>query len=85
MYTLAVFFLVVAVLSLTFLVLVVKANNFKPKQLLNLAFILGFTILRSTHFFLVASNYNSEIGDYILDVLPTFFYFSAFLQLVQAW
>jgi hypothetical protein len=37
------------------------------------------------HFFLLPTGYSTEIGDYIMVVLPTFFYFTAFTQIMNAW
>jgi hypothetical protein len=42
-------------------------------------------LVRAVHFFLLPTGYSTEVGDYILVVLPTFFYFTAFTQIVNAW
>jgi hypothetical protein len=41
--------------------------------------------VRAIHFFLLPTGYSTHLGDYILVVLPTFFYFTAFTQIVNAW
>jgi len=44
-----------------------------------------FNIIRSIYFFLTPSNIESAVTDYILVVLPTFIYFSAFTIILVLW
>jgi hypothetical protein len=48
-------------------------------------FIWMFLSLRTIYFFLITKGFDSQLGDYALVALPTFFYFTAFTIIVVLW
>jgi len=87
-YTLAVLYLINSVFGFYQLGVVVYIRLFRMKAMLTL-FIFAFNVVRSIYFWLLATSANtvveSEVSDYTLAVLPTFFYFTAFTLVILVW
>ena len=100
-YTLAVMFLVTALISSCQIAYYVFSYLFRDFPLVLEHFLILFIwlfvtgrflqqfvlifIVRTIYFFLVSGGLDSQVADYILVALPTFFYFTAFSIIVVLW
>jgi len=88
-YVLAILFVLVAafaLLQVVFIVMELITEKFVFQlQHWLVVFIFLFTIIRAIHLFLIPSGLNSNVADYILGSLPTFFYFTAYSLVVVVW
>jgi hypothetical protein len=62
-----------------------QSTGFKVQTFLTVFFVFAFCLIRCIEFFSLANGLESQTGDYILVVLPTFLYFSSFVQLIATW
>jgi len=88
-YTLACLFILTSIYAL-YKIAVVLYARFKFARLfrishLLLVFLFLFNFIRGVYFFLVPLGFSSIVADYILVVLPTFFYFTGFTIIVSLW
>eukprot|EP01132_Coremiostelium_polycephalum_P002244 gene2244-2767_t len=90
-YTLAVIFVAVGVWGIFQLVVVVykRVNKLEVIKLVHLLILIVtiFILIRAIYFFILPSGSLSSnpVGDYILVVLPTFMYFTAFTIIIVLW
>eukprot|EP00027_Filamoeba_sp_ATCC50430_P016478 CAMPEP_0168576930 /NCGR_PEP_ID=MMETSP0413-20121227/20514_1 /TAXON_ID=136452 /ORGANISM="Filamoeba nolandi, Strain NC-AS-23-1" /LENGTH=977 /DNA_ID=CAMNT_0008610647 /DNA_START=213 /DNA_END=3146 /DNA_ORIENTATION=- len=88
-YTLAVLFLVVSVMGFgkllyeTYFILRGK-SKFDVKYFAVL-FTFMFNFLRSVYFFIAPTGMDNAAGDFLMVILPTFFYFTAFTLIIVVW
>jgi hypothetical protein len=77
LYFLAASFLCVSVFGLlctaSFLYTWITFGTIKVQEVLTVVFIFLFNVVRTVHFFLLPTGYESQSGDYALVVLPSFF------------
>ncbi|KAF2070242.1 hypothetical protein CYY_008438 [Polysphondylium violaceum] len=90
-YLLAIIYLLMAIyglMTLSFFVIqkFVSKESFRLVHLLFI-FMTAFSLIRSIYFFILPTNSinSSDVGDYILVVLPVFLYFTAFTIVVVIW
>jgi len=88
-YTLAAMFLLAALISTGEIVFYVYYYFFKNLPLILehflVAFVWLFVAVRAIYFLNIANGFESQVGDYVLVALPTFFYFTAFSIIVVLW
>ena len=90
LYTLAVLFLICSILGVSlFLFSTIRSASGNGKLKFNFVVLVGsllaFNVIRCIYFFLVTAGISSSTLDYILVVLPTFLYFTAFSQIMIIW
>ncbi|PRP88665.1 NAD-dependent epimerase/dehydratase family protein [Planoprotostelium fungivorum] len=88
LYTLATLFLVAALLCIMAGVsffFIDRQTKLKAQSYATVAFTLLFTATRCAYFYILPGGITSNAVDYVLIVLPTFFYFSSVVQLVSTW
>jgi hypothetical protein len=89
-YTLGVFFIVVAALAFVdSILLIAKKHKIFPLSMFIMLFTtFAYTLIRAIYFFIIPSDltaYDNAVVDYVLVVLPTFLYFTAFSTVVIIW
>eukprot|EP01117_Protostelium_nocturnum_P018679 TRINITY_DN785_c0_g1_i4.p1 TRINITY_DN785_c0_g1~~TRINITY_DN785_c0_g1_i4.p1 ORF type:complete len:1818 (-),score=339.05 TRINITY_DN785_c0_g1_i4:163-5616(-) len=62
-----------------------KEGNFRHQTFFTIMFTFLFCIIRCIYFFMLPKGLSSQSADYVLIVLPTFFYFSSVIQLITTW
>eukprot|EP00026_Physarum_polycephalum_P002471 Phypoly_transcript_02478.p1 GENE.Phypoly_transcript_02478~~Phypoly_transcript_02478.p1 ORF type:complete len:754 (+),score=101.93 Phypoly_transcript_02478:402-2663(+) len=86
-YTLAVLFTITAAMTLSTLGLLIVQNPQRYLSVVNLLLFMVFlfTVIRAISLFLMPAGISSAVLNYVLVILPTFFYFTAFTLAVIIW
>ncbi|PRP79187.1 hypothetical protein PROFUN_13067 [Planoprotostelium fungivorum] len=88
LYTLATFFLIASLLCVAAGVsffFIDRRTKLKLQSYATVAFTFLFTATRCAYFYILPGGIPSNAVDYVLIVLPTFFYFSSVVQMVSTW